>query len=238
MSSVFQGLLDANGRIKTGLGPTVSFFRGLPLNAAGEVVGGAGPIVQFSQGIPFNAAGAVVGLQSTQPTDYGPGATPYGPNGELEVAPVGVISSFHQGVPYNAGGVYCTSGAGGAATIVAKDFTLTPAQISVSSAGYRAAPAAGTLAPDAVYAGGTVALVQAVDTDEFRVQPTGGVQFPGISGNLAVQLGPYLGPSRLVLTWDGIDRYTANVPGLYEYFVANIGVGLAMRLSAAPAGTA
>lgn len=240
MSSIFQGLLDANGRIRvSNTGPIVSYFRGLPFNAAGEIVGGTGPVTHFSQGIPFNAAGAVVGLQSTQPTDYGPGATPYGPNGELEFAPVGVVDHFYQGVPYNANGLYCTSGAAGAPVIVSKDFTLTPAVISPSSAGFRAAPAAGTLAPDAVYAGGTIVLVQAVDDDEFRVQNTGSVEFAGISGNLAVQIGPYIGSGRLVLTWDDTSGwYFTNQPGIYAYMVQQIGLPTSLRLSAAPAGTA
>jgi len=240
MSSAFQGLLDANGRIRTiGAGPIVSYFRGLPLNAAGEIVGGAGPIVKFDQGIPFNAAGAVVGLQATQPSSYGPGATPYGPNGELEIAPVGIIDFYHQGVPYNANGLYCTSGAASAPTIVTKDFTLTPGQISPSSEGFRAAPAVGTLAPDGAFAGGTVALVQATDDGEFRVQPAGLVPFPGISGNLTVQLPIYVGPNRLNLSWDAVSQwYDAQDSGVYDYFVQRRGLATAMRFSAAPAGTA
>jgi len=237
MSSIFQGLLDANGRISVGAGPAVSYFRSLPLNAAGQIVVGAGPITEFCQGIPRNAAGAVVGLQSTSPTFYGPGATPYGPNGELESAPApAAVALSYQGVPYTANGIYCGSGAGGSPIIVAKDFTLTSAQFSVSLVGWRGAPAAGTLAPDAAFGSGTMTLVTAGSDDKFDV--VFGTYPPGISGQLSVQLPIYLGPTRLVLGWDGFDRFTDVVPGIYAYLQSKIGVGLAMRLSAAPAGSA
>lgn len=225
--------MDVNGRLPVGGGPITHHFRGLPFNALNQVVYGEAPIVGYDQGIPFNAAGEVVGLQAAQATDYGPGATPYGPNGELEIGVIGP-AYFHQGVGFTAGGVLAVTAAGGAPVIVTKDFTLTPAQISVTSAGFRAAPAAGTLAPDAVYGGGTVVLVQATDDDGFRVQNTGGVQFPSISGSLAVQLGPYIGSGRIVATWD-VDHYSAVVPGVYAYMVQQIGLTTGLRLSAAPA---
>jgi len=232
MSGVFQGLMDSNGRLPAGGGPITHHFRGLPFNALGQVVFGTDPIVWYDQGIPFNAAGEIVGLQATQATDYGPGAMPYGPNGELEVGVLGP-AFFHQGVGFTPGGVLAVTAAGGAPVIVTKEFTLTPAQISVSSAGFRASPVAGTLAPDAVYAGDTVVLVQATDSDQFRIQNTGGVQFPGISGNVAVQLGPYIGPGRIVAAWDGV-YYSAVVPGLYNYMVSQIGLPTGLRFSAAP----
>jgi len=232
MSGVFQGLMDSNGRLPVGGGPITAHFRGLPFNALGQVVFGADPIVWYDQSIPFNAAGEIVGLQATNATDYGPGAMPYGPNGEIEIGVLGP-GFFHQGVGFTPGGVIAVTAAGGAPVIVAKNFTLTPAQISVTSAGFRAAPAVGTLAPDAVYAGGTVILVQATDADEFRIQNTGSVQFPGITGNLAVQLGPYVGPGRIVTSWNG-SFYSAIVPGIYTYMVAQIGIGTGLRLSAAP----
>lgn len=235
MSSIFQGLLDANGRINVGVGPAVSYFRSLPLNAAGAVVVGAGPITEFCQGVPRNAAGEVVGLQSTSPTFYGPGAMPYGPNGEIESAPLGVIDSFYQGIPYNANGVHCGNGAAGAPVIVAKNFTITGAQFSPSLVGYRFNPAAGTLAPDRTFGSGTMAQVAAGSDDKFDV--VFGTFPPGISGSLSVQLPAYLGPTRLVLGWDGFDRFTDIVPGIYAYMQSNIGIGLSMRLSAAPAGT-
>ena len=238
MSSIFQGLLDANGRINSGVGPTVSYFRGLPFNAAGEIVSGAGPITKFSQGIPFNAAGEVVGIQATQPSDYGPGATPYGPNGELALVPAGVPASYYQGVPYNANGVYCTKGGGVLPVIVSKDFTLTPAQVSVSTVGYRAAPAAGTLTPDNSFGGGTIATLLVNNADRLQVGPTSGAIFPSTSGNLAVSIGVYQGPTRIVLPWDGVSFYTGNEPGLYAYLTAQIGVATAVRISAAPSGTA
>ena len=232
MSGVFQGLMGSNGRLPVGGGPITTHFRGLPFNALGQVVFGAAPVVRYDQGIPFNVAGEIVGLQATQATDYGPGAMPYGPNGEIEIGVLGP-GFYHQGVGFTPGGVLAVTAAGGAPVIVTKDFTLTPAVISVTSAGFRAAPAVGTLAPDAVYAGGTVVLVQATDADEFRIQNTGSVQFPGISGNLSVQLGAYLGPNRINTSWDGV-YYSAVVPGVYAYMVQQIGLGTALRFSAAP----
>jgi hypothetical protein len=194
---------------------------------------GTGPITLFDQGIPFNALGEIVGLQATQATDYGPGATPYGPNGELEIGVLGP-GFFHQGVGFTPGGVLAVNSAGGAPGIVAKDFTLTPGTIAVSSAGYRLSPLVGVLAPDAVFGGGSVILVQATDTDTFRIQNTGGVQFPGISGNLSAQIGPYVGPGRIVASWN-IDAYEAVIPGIYAYMVGQIALSTGLRLSAAPA---
>jgi len=239
MSSIFQGLLDSTGRIKTGVGPIVSYFRSLPLNAAEEVVVGTGPIVLFSQGIPRNAAGEVVGLRSAQASFYGPGATPYGPNGELEAAPAPEpINLYWQGVPYTAGGIYATTGVGGAPAIIVKDFTLTPATVSSASAGYRLSPAAGTLAPDLNFAGGTIDLVLATDFDHFSISTGTNALFPGGSGNLAVQFGPYVGPGRLIMAWDGFDRYAVIQSGIYNYMVSQIGLPTALRLSIAPVGTA
>jgi hypothetical protein len=229
--------MNGSGKLNGGVAPITHFFRGLPMNATGQVVVGAGPIVRVQHGIPFNAAGAVVGLTATTATRHGSGGTPYGPNGELEGNGAAAISHVHQGVSYTAGGIYATNGGGSPSVIVSKDFTMTPGVISGSSAGYRTAPLVGTIAPDAVYAGGTFDLIQAVNDDTFRVETVGDVQFPGISGNLTVQLPAYLGPNRIILRWD-INLYTASVPGIYAYLTANIGVPLAMRLSAAPTGTA
>jgi hypothetical protein len=238
MSSIFQGLLSATGRLKTGVGPIASYFRSLPLNAAGEVVSGSGPITSFCAGIPRNAAGAVVGIQAAQPTDYGPGATPYGPNGELVGGgTVPAIARFYQGIPYDSAGRFCGTSTP-AATVVAADLTLTPGQISPSSEGYRLSPLVGTLVP-AAYGGGTVTLVQAVNDDHIRVQNTGGVQFPGISGNLTMQLPIYLGPNRIILGWVAASGWYEWVePGIYAYFVQRRGLATTMRLSASPAGTA
>lgn len=236
MSGVFQGLVNSSGRLRVGVGPITHRFRGLPFNAANEIVVGAGPISLFSQGIPFNAAREMVGLQAVQPSYYGSGATPYGPNGELVAQPV-APARFYQGTPYNANGGYAGSGVGGGATIVAKDFTLTPAVISASSVGYRFSPAAGTLAPDRLYAGGTIDIIQAVNDDSIRLETVGDVAFPGISGNLTLQLPIYLGPNRIIMAWDGF-WYSAHEPGIYAYLSDKIGVGLSMRLSAAPSGTA
>lgn len=235
MSSAFQGLLNAAGRIKNGAAPITTYFRGLPLNAAGEVVSGAGPVTRITQGIPFNAAGGVVGIQAANPTDYGPGATPYGPNGELGIAQVATpIANFHQGVPYDANGLLCVASVAAESTIVAKNFTLTPAQVSPTTVGYRLSPLAGVLAPDGAYAGGTVDLVLAESNDTFYVSTQTNAQFPGISGNLAIAVGVFQGPTRIVATWDGFDRYIGSTPGIYNYLSSLIGQTVALRLSGAP----
>jgi len=235
MSSVFQGLISAAGRIKNGAAPITQYFRGLPLNAAGEVVSGAGPVTRFDQGIPFNAAGAIVGIQAANPSDYGPGATPYGPNGELGIAALAApVSVFFQGVPYDANGLLCVAQLVGAAVIVSKDFTLTSAQVSISTVGYRLSPLSGTLAPDNTYAGGTADLILAQDNDTFYVSTGTNTPFPGIAGNLAVQVGVFQGPTRIVATWDGFDRYLGSAPGIYNYMVSKIGQTIALRLSGAP----
>ena len=237
MNSIFQDLIVA-GKLNVGSGPITHFFRSLPLNAANAVVLGAGPITHVAHGIPYNAAGEVVGLRATTATDHGSGATPYGPNGELGGDNVAAATVVYQGVPYTAGGVYATNATGGAPVIVSKDFTITPAQVSVSTIGWRLSPAAGTLTPDNVYGGGNVDLVLGQDNDDFYVSTSTNLPFPGISGNLAVAISVYQGPTRLVLHWDGFDRYTVNEPGLYGYLQTIVGTPVPLRLSAAPAGTA
>ena len=235
MSSIFQGLCNSAGRLKTGAAPIAAYFRGLPLNAAGEVVIGPGPVTRFQHGMPYNAAGAIVGILSTAPSDYGSGATPHGPNGELGFSLVATaIANFHQGVPYSAAGEYCPSSVAGLATIVAKDFTLTPAVVSVATAGYRLSPLSGVLAPDGVYAGGNIDLILAQDNDAFYISTANNLPFPGIAGILAVQFGPYIGPNRITMAWDGFDRYTAVEPGIYTYMVSQIGLTTGLRLSGSP----
>jgi hypothetical protein len=235
MSSIFQGLLNASGRLKTGAGPIASYFRSLPLNAAGEVVSGNDPITYVCQGIPRNAANEVVGILATQPTDYGPGALPLGPSGEIVGGgTVPAIAFYHQGIPYDAAGRYCGTSTP-AETVVAANLTMTPGQISPSSEGYRLSPLVGTLVP-ATYGGGTVVLVQAVNDDHIRIQNTGGVQFPGISGNLTLQIGPYTGPNRIILGWVAASGwYEWSEPGIYNYFVQQRSVATTIRLSASPA---
>jgi hypothetical protein len=228
--------LSATGRFNTGAGPIVNHFRSIGLNAAEEIVVGAGPITQFSQGIPRNANGEVVVLEAAQATQFGSGATPFGPNGEVEVSSGAVpIAEYHQGVPYTAGGVYASNIVGGP-VIIAKDFQVTPAQFSISSAGYRGSPLAGVLAPDATFAGGTIDLVATTDEDVFSIKTVANAQFPSGSGNLAVQFGPYIGPGRLILSWD-IDRYSITQPGINAYMVQQIGIATPLRLSIAPSGT-
>ena len=238
MSSIFQDLIVA-GKLNVGVGPITRYFRSLPLNAAGAVVLGAGPITHVAHGVPYNAAREVVGLRATTATDHGPGATPYGPNGELEGDNVAAATVVYQGVPYTAGGVYATNAAGGAPVIVSKDFTITVAQVSSSTRGYRNSPLAGALTPDNVYGGGSVSLTLCGDDDIFYVTPTGSAPFPATAGNLAVAIGVYQGPTRIVMPWNVANgRYQGQEVGLYPYMQTIIGTPVLFRLSAAPAGTA
>lgn len=237
MSSIFQDLIVA-GKLNVGAGPITHYFRSLPLNAADAVVIGAGPIVRVAHGIPYNAAGEVVGLRATTATDHGPGATPYGPNGEIEGDNAAAAATVYQGVPYTAGGVYATNGTGGAPIIISKDFTIAVAQVSSTTRGYRNSPLAGALTPDNVYGGGSVSLALCGDDDIFYVTPTGNVLFPTTAGNLAVAIGVYQGPTRIVMPWSVTNgRYEAQEVGLYSYMQTIIGTPVLFRLSAAPAGT-
>lgn len=106
VASVFQGLLNDQGRIRTGSGPVVSYFRGLPFNAEGNIVVEAGAVARYDQGIPFTASGAVaITLPPVQ--FYGPGASPYGSTGvlcALSGEPLEVPAFYHQGVPYHSDG--------------------------------------------------------------------------------------------------------------------------------------
>jgi hypothetical protein len=226
MSGVFQGLLGPNGRINNGVGPIVSHFRGLPFNALGQVVFGDPPVVHFDQGIPFNAAGEVVGEGAGTASYFGPGATPYGPNGEL-VGRNDPTVDIYQGVPYLAGGAYAIETAFAEALVI-KRFTLTIAQFSASSRGYRTTPLAGSLTPDLLYAGGTIDVVQFTDADEVRVVPLGGAPFPDIDGDLSV-----IFAARFVLHWD-VNLYQAIVPGIYAVAEDFIGVPTEMRLAGTP----
>lgn len=231
MSSIFQGLVT-NGRLRIGAGPTTHHFRSVPLNANNEIVVGEGPITLVAHGIPYNAAGEVVGLTSTQATRHGSGATPYGPNGEIE-GRAEDYTHIYQGIPYTTGGVYAGSGAPGP-SIVAKEFFITPAQFAATAAGYRFNPAAGSLTPDRAYGGGNISTINATDSDFIVVTPDGGAPFPGITGNLTMQLPAYVGPNRIVLPWD-VNTYLAQVPGIYAYMQSLIGFATSLRLAAAPA---
>jgi hypothetical protein len=195
----------------------------LPFNALGQVVFGPDPIVRFDQGMPFNAAGELVALNSGDDAFYGPGATAYGPNGEL-MGGVGGPDFYYQGVPYAASGGYSFQLAPGN-NVVTKNFTLTIAQFAATSRGYRTSPLAGTLTPDLLFAGGTISIVQVSDDDTFRITPVGGVQFPGIVGDLSV----IFGTARYILDWD-INLYTTTVLGSYANSAPFIGVPTAMRL--------
>jgi hypothetical protein len=235
VSGVFQGLVSGTGRVVNGPGPVSYHFRGLPFNAAGEIVFAAdNEIAYFNQGIPFAADGTIVGLVGDSPSYFGPNATAYGPNGEL-VAKDEDAGVYHQGVGYTAGGALCLNVVSSVPTLISKTFTLTPGQVSSTSYGWRASPPIGTLAPDATFAGGSMANILALNDDTFQIRPVGDTPFPGIQGNLAVVIGPYVGPSRIVLGWDGFFLYAAQVPGIYAYMEQQNGLETGLGLWGAPA---
>lgn len=116
--------------------------------------------------------------------------------------------------------------AAGNTLVVVADKTWTPAQVSVSSIGYRFNPAAGTLAPDADFAGGTIDRLLVLDDDKVQLFPAGLVRFPGLheaSGVLLRFPGAVAGELRILLEWD-IDHYAAVYAGAYAAMVPRIGL--------------
>jgi hypothetical protein len=112
MSGVFQGLLNEDGRLRTGGGPTVSYFRGLPLNAASEIVVDAAGAIYFNQGTPMNAVGVAMGDDDVDA--WGPGGLPLNAvsAGVYRVAASSTspIDHYQQGLPYDADGRLCVGG--------------------------------------------------------------------------------------------------------------------------------
>jgi hypothetical protein len=226
VSSIFQGLVK-NGVLPTGPGPAVSWFRSLPFNAAGEIVVGNGPAVAFANGVGFNAAGALVGVNGAYGV-YGPGATAAGANGEV-AGGTGPAVVYHQGVPYRADGGYSTSGGATLALTVAKNFTLTPAQISATQIGYQLSPLFGTLGPDKLYAGGTIVGMMAYQTDMVEVRPQGGVRFPGLNPGSIVIIDA---PQGIHATLSFVtNTYSGTYFGIWRYFQGKIGVAIPVTLT-------
>lgn len=113
---------------------------------------------------------------------------------------------------------------------LAKQFTITPEQFSISSVGYRLNPLAGDLSPDGAFAGGTIALFQVTENDEVIVQNVGGIQFPEVTTHLTARLGPFIGPGRIIFTWD-LDRYLAHAAGAYAYMQGQISLTTGLILA-------
>lgn len=111
-----------------------------------------------------------------------------------------------------------------------KQFTITPEQFSISSVGYRLNPLAGDLSPDGAFAGGTISLFQVTENDEVIVQNVGGIQFPEVTTHLTARLGPFIGPGRIIFTWD-LDRYHAYAAGAYAYMQGQISLTTGLTLA-------
>lgn len=124
-------------------------------------------------------------------------------------------------------------GAGGVRSTpyVSKAFTITPAQVSATSVGYRFNPIAGAIAPDDSFAGGTVDRVLVLDDDTVQVFPAGLVEFPDMQGPvLMIARQGMPDEIRVSLEWD-IDHYAAPSPGAYAAVVAQIGLGVPITLA-------
>jgi hypothetical protein len=117
-------------------------------------------------------------------------------------------------------------------SVLTKNFTAVWAQFSVSSVGYRLNPLAGSIVPDNLFAGGSIAQLAARDDDLAYVQPVGNVQFPDIlPGFIWLTLDAETGGQAVAMEWDGIDRYVALIPGVYAAMQSNIGLPRRIRLS-------
>lgn len=122
-------------------------------------------------------------------------------------------------------------GAAAPTTVLTKNFVAVWNQFSVSSVGYRAAPLAGSITPDNLFAGGSIDQIAARDDDFMYVVPAGGVQFPSIKpGFIWLTLDAETGGQSYAMAWD-IDRYIAHVVGVYAAAQNNIGLPRRVRLS-------
>lgn len=123
---------------------------------------------------------------------------------------------------------------GGAAappSVITKGYTAVWAQFSVSSVGYRLSPLAGSLSPDNLFAGGTIAQIAVRDDDIMYIEPLGDVPFPDIApGFVWFSFGTDENDT-IALEWDTIDRYVALAPGAYAAAQGNIGLPVRVRLS-------
>jgi hypothetical protein len=122
-------------------------------------------------------------------------------------------------------------GAAGTPTVVTKGYTAVWAQFAASACGYRLNPAGGSLSPDNLFAGGTIAQLAVTDNDVLYIVPLAGSQFPDIApGFVWFSFGadPF---DTIALEWDNIDRYVAVVDGAYAQAQSNIGLPVRVRLS-------
>jgi hypothetical protein len=114
---------------------------------------------------------------------------------------------------------------------VTKGYTAVWAQFAASACGYRLSPLAGSLSPDNLFAGDTMAQIAVTDNDVLYIVPLGGVQFPDIAPGFVWFIFGTDENDTIVLQWDTIDRYVAVVDGAYAQAQSNIGVPVRIRLS-------
>jgi hypothetical protein len=122
-------------------------------------------------------------------------------------------------------------GAAAPASVVTKGYTAVWNQFAASACGYRLSPAGGSLSPDNLFAGGTIAQLAVTDNDFLYLLPSGGVQFPDIAPGFVWFTFSDDEVDTIALEWDTIDRYVALVPGAYVTAQGNIGIPVRVRLS-------
>jgi hypothetical protein len=123
---------------------------------------------------------------------------------------------------------------GGAAappSVITKGYTAVWAQFAASAVGYRLSPLAGSMSPDNLFAGGTIAQLAVRDDDILYLLPNGLAQFPNIAPGFVWFSYTEDEFETIALEWDGIDRYFAEVPGAYAQAQTNIGLPVRVRLS-------
>jgi hypothetical protein len=122
-------------------------------------------------------------------------------------------------------------GAAGTPSVITKGYTAVWNQFAVSACGYRLNPLAGSLTPDNLFAGGTIAQLAVTDADVLYLFPLNGVQFPDIVPGFVWFSYTDDEFDTIALEWDTIDRYIAHVPGAYAQAQTNIGIPVRVRLS-------
>jgi len=116
-------------------------------------------------------------------------------------------------------------------SVVTKGYTAVWAQFAVSACGYRLNPAGGSLSPDNLFAGDTIAQLAVTDNDILYVLPQALAQFPDIAPGFVWFSFGASPDDTIALEWDTIDRYVAYVPGAYAQAQSNIGLPVRVRLS-------
>jgi hypothetical protein len=122
-------------------------------------------------------------------------------------------------------------GAAAPASVITKGYTAVWNQFAASACGYRLNPAGGSLSPDNLFAGDTIAQLAVTDNDVLYLVPLGGVQFPDIVPGFVWFSFTEDEFDTIALEWDTIDRYVAHVPGAYVQAQTNIGIPVRVRLS-------